>query len=231
MTYRSGQRIVLVHTDDPFTDLRPGDKGTVTAFDAHQQMVAVSWDSGSELSMCLDAGDRIRVLAEPAEPGPVASSTSDPSTNGAEHGRLHWGQVLHALRLTGAEAGHSAADWWAQDSVGGRAGGDTAVTARKILTGIDDGDPAVLDVLPTVARSAADGEPDFYTTTVDSGPRWHELTAAEQQEALDAYHDSADTAVHDRITEHCRAAASPDPSGPEPEPARPAPATPRAGRP
>jgi hypothetical protein len=227
MTYRTGQRIVLVHTDDPFTDLRPGDKGTVTTFDPHQQMVAVSWDNGSELSMCLDAGDRIRVLAEPAEPGPVASSTNVLSTNRAGHGRLHWGQVLDALRLAGAEAGRSAADWWAQDTVGGRAWGDTAGTALKILAGIDDGDPAVLDTLPTVALPAADGEPDFYTAAVDdSSPRWTELTAAERKQALDAYLESADTAVGDRITEHCRAAASPELSDSDSNPGRSAPATP-----
>lgn len=232
MTYRSGQRIVLVHTDDPFTDLRPGDKGTVTAFDPHQQMVAVSWDSGSELSMCLDAGDRIRVIAEPGEPGPVASSTSDPSANGAGHGRLHWGQVLDALRFAGAQAGRSAADWWAQDTVGGRASGDTAGTARKILTGIDDGDPAVLDTLPTVDLPATDGEPDFYTAAVaDSGPGWSELAAAEQQEALDAYRHGADTAITDRVTDHCRATADPtgdsrDLSEPHPQRIAPYPATP-----
>jgi len=208
MTYRSGQRIVLVHTDDPYTDLHPGDKGTVTAFHPQQQMVAVSWDSGSELSMCLDAGDRVRVIAEP---GPDTSSTSDPSADGTGHGHSRWGQVLDALRLVGAEAGRSAVDWWAQDTVGGRAGGDTAGTARKILTGIDDGDPAVLDTLPTVDLPTTDGEPDFYSAAVDdSGPRWNELTAAEQQEALDAYHHGADTAITDRVTEYCRATAGPN---------------------
>lgn len=88
MTYRSGQRILLVHTDDEYTDLRPGDKGTVTAFDPKLQIVAVSWDSGSELSMCLDAGDRIRVVAEPAEPGPDPTTASGPSTDDAGDGRL-----------------------------------------------------------------------------------------------------------------------------------------------
>lgn len=214
MTYRRGQRVVLVHTDDPFTDLHPGDTGTVTAFDPHQQTVAVSWDSGSQLSMCLDAGDRIRVIAEPTEPGPVAPSTSDPSANGARRGRLHWGQVLDALRSAGAEAGRSAADWWAQDTIGGRATGDTAGTARRVLTGIDDGDPAVLDTLPTVDLSAADGEPDFYTAVIDDrSPRWSELTAAEQREAFDSYRDGADTAVCDRVTEHCRPAAGPTGDG------------------
>ena len=61
-----GQRIALVHTDDPYTALQPGDTGTVRRYDPDQNMVAVAWDSGSNLSMCLDAGDRIRPL--PATP-------------------------------------------------------------------------------------------------------------------------------------------------------------------
>jgi hypothetical protein len=85
MTYRSGQRILLVHTDDEYTDLRPGDKGTVTAFDPQLRIVAVSWDSGSELSMCLDDGDRIRVIAES---GPDPTTASGPSMGDAGDGRL-----------------------------------------------------------------------------------------------------------------------------------------------
>jgi hypothetical protein len=64
--YEPGQRIALVRTSDPYTALQPGDAGTVLRYDQAQNTVAIAWDSGSTLSMCLDAGDRIRLL--PAVP-------------------------------------------------------------------------------------------------------------------------------------------------------------------
>jgi Domain of unknown function (DUF4314) len=62
MRYRMGQRIALEHTDDPHTQLRPGDEGSVIGHDEATHTVDIAWDSGSRLSMCLDAGDRIRIL-------------------------------------------------------------------------------------------------------------------------------------------------------------------------
>ena len=60
--YRPGQRVALVFTDDPYTRLRPGDTGTVRRHDGQRHTVAIAWDDGSTLSMCLDAGDRITPL-------------------------------------------------------------------------------------------------------------------------------------------------------------------------
>jgi hypothetical protein len=57
-----GQRIALVRTDDPFTDLRPGDSGTVMAYYDDTHTVDVDWDRGAELSLRLDDGDEIRRL-------------------------------------------------------------------------------------------------------------------------------------------------------------------------
>ncbi|REE61481.1 uncharacterized protein DUF4314 [Streptomyces sp. 3212.3] len=61
--YDRGQRIALVATTDQFTELQPGDQGTVRSFDATFQTLNVDWDSGSRLSMLLDEGDEVRVLA------------------------------------------------------------------------------------------------------------------------------------------------------------------------
>lgn len=61
-TYHPGERVELVHTDDPHTALKPGDTGTVARHDTNLATVEVNWDSGSTLAMCLDAGDRIRRL-------------------------------------------------------------------------------------------------------------------------------------------------------------------------
>ncbi|WP_327349620.1 DUF4314 domain-containing protein [Streptomyces sp. NBC_01321] len=60
--YHRGQRIALIATADPHTELRPGDKGTVRRYDTRLQQLAVDWDNGSRLSMLLDDGDEVSVL-------------------------------------------------------------------------------------------------------------------------------------------------------------------------
>lgn len=51
-------------------------------------------------------------------------------------------------REIGADHGRSAAGWWEQDAIGGRATGDVRPTARAVLQGLEDGDPQVLDAIP-----------------------------------------------------------------------------------
>src|SRR5258705_13020684 len=120
MTYQPGQRVALEHTDDPHTRLRPDDQGTVRGYHPDQQILDVDWDSGSRLSMCLDAGDRIRTLEQPA-PAPGQPGLDEPVGDEPRvEGHDGWRQVLDALRAAGTVAGCGAADWWAQDSVGGR---------------------------------------------------------------------------------------------------------------
>ncbi len=57
---QKGDRIELVSTTDPYTDLEPGDTGTVTgttvipagvATDDPEHQVDVDWDTGSSLSL------------------------------------------------------------------------------------------------------------------------------------------------------------------------------------
>lgn len=45
-----GQRIALLHTDDPWTRLEPGDRGTVTRI-TDEGVIVVAWDSGSRLGL------------------------------------------------------------------------------------------------------------------------------------------------------------------------------------
>jgi hypothetical protein len=71
--YRPGQRVTLVATSDPHTDLRPGATGTVHSHDTTLNVVEVGWDTGSTLSMLLDDGDRITL----SEPSPAAEQISD----------------------------------------------------------------------------------------------------------------------------------------------------------
>jgi len=60
--YQRGDRVVLEHTNDPHTRLRPGDEGIVRRHDQQHNTVLIAWDSGSTLAMLLDAGDRIRLI-------------------------------------------------------------------------------------------------------------------------------------------------------------------------
>jgi hypothetical protein len=207
-TYQPGQRITLVHTTDPYTELRPGDTGTVRRHDQHLNTVYIDWDSGSRLSMCLDAGDSIHPL-------PPATTDSLDAVIRAQA----WAATLARLAALGTEAGRGVAEWWAQDTIGGRATGDTRATARRILSGIDDGDPAVLDTLPTFTPPPvwADGRDTAqvrYTeaaheATQGQAPRWQDLTDQQRTETIDASRDAFDTAVRERVTELCHLAASP----------------------
>lgn len=58
--YPKGTRIELVFMDDPYSDLMPGEQGTVTIVD-DTGTVFVDWDSGSQLGVILGV-DRIRIL-------------------------------------------------------------------------------------------------------------------------------------------------------------------------
>ncbi|MEV7279694.1 DUF4314 domain-containing protein [Streptomyces sp. NPDC093111] len=60
MAYAQGDRIALVHTSDPHTDLKPDDEGTVLRYNATLDQLDITWDSGSRLSMLLDEGDIVR---------------------------------------------------------------------------------------------------------------------------------------------------------------------------
>ncbi len=48
--YTPGTRVVLIKMDDPYTKLKPGDKGTVVSVD-DIGTIHVKWDSGSSLGV------------------------------------------------------------------------------------------------------------------------------------------------------------------------------------
>ena len=60
MSIEKGDRIELEHTSDEFTDLKPGDQGTVTMIDA-MDTVHMRWDNGSTLGM-IPGEDRFKVI-------------------------------------------------------------------------------------------------------------------------------------------------------------------------
>lgn len=58
--YPAGTRVELVQMDDPYTSLKPGDKGTVHMVD-DTGTVFIDWDRGSGLGIVYGV-DRVRKL-------------------------------------------------------------------------------------------------------------------------------------------------------------------------
>lgn len=54
--YPDGTRIELIYTDDPYTRLRPGDRGTVRHVD-DTGTLHTDWDSGSTLGLVAGVDD------------------------------------------------------------------------------------------------------------------------------------------------------------------------------
>lgn len=50
MEIRPNNRIELDHMDDPYTKLKPGDRGTVAFIDGIGQ-IHIKWDNGSSLAL------------------------------------------------------------------------------------------------------------------------------------------------------------------------------------
>jgi hypothetical protein len=77
MVFTPGDRVELVATNDPYTGLRPGDRGTVTSVtNTPEPTIAIAWDNGSTLAILPDAGDLVRLLPDDADPS--ASSPAMP---------------------------------------------------------------------------------------------------------------------------------------------------------
>jgi Domain of unknown function (DUF4314) len=52
MAIAPGDRVELVATDDPYTNLQPGARGTVTGIrDDPERTIDIAWDNGSTLSI------------------------------------------------------------------------------------------------------------------------------------------------------------------------------------
>ncbi|MFV2102110.1 DUF4314 domain-containing protein [Micromonospora sp. LOL_024] len=185
--YRRGDRVALQHTNDPHTRLRPGDEGTVRGYDPDQRVLDVAWDSGSRLSMILDAGDRVRPLPNPA-----------------------WQRALTALREAGLAAGRDAAQWWAQETIGGRAHGDVARTARDVLTGIEAADGRDIDGLPFADRDDAAGRARYAEHVPPDAPAYTDLTGRQADQARQAWCDGFDQAVEVEAARQCRMVLHPD---------------------
>ena len=74
-----GDRVELVATNDPYTRLRPGDRGTITSVaDRPEPTIDIAWDNGSTLAILPHAGDRIRLLpSHDTDPPPSSPPTPE----------------------------------------------------------------------------------------------------------------------------------------------------------
>lgn len=62
----AGRRVELIHTDDPYTKLRPGDRGTYEyclVQETIENQHSIKWDSGSSL-MLLQGKDSFKFVEE-----------------------------------------------------------------------------------------------------------------------------------------------------------------------
>ena len=121
MTYQPGQRVELVHTNDPYTRLRPGARGTVTGYLPDLHTVHITWDDGSTLAMLQDAGDRIRVLDEL----PAPERRPDMPDTGQR-------RLLASPAVSGPQP--AAAARWRRAAIAGQACGAGRATAGPIVT-------------------------------------------------------------------------------------------------
>ena len=58
-----GERVRLIYCSDPYTRLQAGEEGTVDSVD-DWGTVFVQWDSGSNLGLVEEAGDRFEVIGQ-----------------------------------------------------------------------------------------------------------------------------------------------------------------------
>ncbi|MDG4795026.1 hypothetical protein [Micromonospora sp. WMMD1082] len=140
--------------------------------------------------------------------GPTSADTRMRAGSGHPDSPVSAPPVLTDLVATGSRDGANAADWWAQDTVGGRSTGDVTTKARTLLAGIDDGDPRVLDLLPRLPEPTMEDAGELYREATGAhAPRWEDLDPLRRQEAIAVYRDAYDTAAEQRAATHCRTAA------------------------
>jgi hypothetical protein len=79
-------------------------------------------------------------------------------------------RIKHQAHLWGVEVGENAAEWYAQDSFGGRVTRGAKESARKVLKMLEDGDPEIYDSvrLPDLSGEWA-GDPTPQTLAENAG--------------------------------------------------------------
>ena len=60
-TVKVGDRVQLAFMNDTWTNLKPGDKGTVFKIDENQELVWVNWDNGEQLALLVGI-DKFKII-------------------------------------------------------------------------------------------------------------------------------------------------------------------------
>ena len=60
-TVRVGDRVQLVFMNDTWSNLKPGDKGTVFKIDENQELVWINWDNGEQLALLIGI-DKFKII-------------------------------------------------------------------------------------------------------------------------------------------------------------------------
>jgi len=61
MKVKVGNRVELIQTDDTFTRLEKGSKGTVFKVEEDQDLIWVKWDNGEKLAL-LEGIDKYKII-------------------------------------------------------------------------------------------------------------------------------------------------------------------------
>ena len=121
-------------------------------------------------------------------------------------------KTLARLAEAGRQHGVDAAGWWQQYALGGRTTGDVTATAARVLAGLDNLEPRVLDTLPAAPFSDVLLDGVYTEHTSRLAPTWNRLKPSQRVAAVDAYRDAYDTALHQQIAAYCRQVLDTDPA-------------------
>jgi hypothetical protein len=132
---------------------------------------------------------------------------------------LTWPQTLQAVRVAAQQAGRETADQWCRATIGENAVGDPEPAARNTLLAIADGSPETVLGLPLYDRAGSDlvdPPTDTDLVTLMHGPHlppyWN-ISDDAWDEATDAYQDTFDAALIERVVEQCRLVTGPTGDG------------------
>lgn len=113
--------------------------------------------------------------------------------------------VIREAETLGADAGRAAASWFEMP---------TARAAQKVLTGIEDGDPEILDSLPFCDLSGqwADGltTQDIIRDAMNAADADGDLPEGAEDEVVDAFVFAFDSAVRDAVESAAQYLVRPD---------------------
>jgi hypothetical protein len=131
---------------------------------------------------------------------------------GPRRAARRWAKTLARLADAGRRHGADAAGWWQQYTLGGRTTGDVTATAARVLAGLDNLEPRVLDTLPAAPFSDALLEQVYTEHTSRFAPTWGRLSPSQRVAAVDAYRDAYDDAAHQQVETYCRQVLDTDPA-------------------